>query len=69
MEWAVARLVKARDRSEKVAIWGDFDADGITSTAVLWDGLKQFFDGSDQLTYFIPNRLKESHGLSMIGMY
>ncbi len=68
MRWAVDRLVAAQDRAEKVAIWGDFDADGITSTAVLWDGLKQFFDHSDQLTYFIPNRLKESHGLSMGGI-
>ncbi|MEM8504267.1 MAG: single-stranded-DNA-specific exonuclease RecJ [Cyanobacteria bacterium P01_D01_bin.1] len=68
MIWAVDRLVKARDRGEKVAIWGDFDADGITSTAVLWDGLKQFFDQPDQLTYFIPNRLRESHGLSMSGI-
>jgi single-stranded-DNA-specific exonuclease len=68
MIWAVDRLVAAQGRAEKVAIWGDFDADGITSTAVLWDGLKQFFDHSDQLTYFIPNRLKESHGLSMGGI-
>ena len=68
MVWAVERLMAARDRAEKVAIWGDFDADGITSTAVLWDGLRQFFSGSDQLTYFIPNRLKESHGLSMTGI-
>ncbi len=68
MVWAVERLMAARDRAEKVAIWGDFDADGITSTAVLWDGLRQFFSGPDQLTYFIPNRLKESHGLSMTGL-
>ena len=68
MEWAVARLIEARDRTEKVAIWGDFDADGITSTAVLWDGLGQFFDGPNQLRYFIPNRLKESHGLSIAGI-
>ncbi|MEM9152826.1 MAG: single-stranded-DNA-specific exonuclease RecJ, partial [Cyanobacteria bacterium P01_F01_bin.3] len=68
MKWAVERLILARDRAEKVAIWGDFDADGITSTAVLWDGLKQFFDGEEQLSYFIPNRLKESHGLSMMGL-
>ena len=64
----VDRLLLARDRSEKVAIWGDFDADGITSTAVLWDGFKQFFTGAHQLTYFIPNRLRESHGLSMVGI-
>jgi len=65
---AVDRLMAARDRAEKVAIWGDFDADGITSTAVLWDGLRQFFSRESQLSYFIPNRLKESHGLSMIGI-
>ena len=68
MEWAVERLVEARDHREKVAIWGDFDADGITSTAVLWDGLGQFFSKGDQLSYFIPNRLKESHGLSIMGI-
>jgi len=71
MEWAVARLEKAcrgSNPAEKVAIWGDFDADGVTSTAVLWDGLREFFPAPAQLTYFIPNRLKESHGLSMIGV-
>ena len=68
MERAVARLTVARDRAEKVAIWGDFDADGITSTAVLWDGLGQFFEQDSQLSYFIPNRLRESHGLSMTGI-
>ncbi|MEM9090195.1 MAG: single-stranded-DNA-specific exonuclease RecJ [Cyanobacteria bacterium P01_F01_bin.53] len=68
MVWAVDRLVEARDRHETVAIWGDFDADGVTSTAVLWDGLRQFFQGENQLSYFIPNRLKESHGLSISGV-
>ena len=68
MVWAVERLLKARDRAETVAIWGDFDADGVTSTAVLWDGLKQFFSNPGQLSYFIPNRLKESHGLSITGI-
>ncbi len=43
MHLAVERLQIARDRGEKIVIWGDFDADGITSTAVLWDGLGQFF--------------------------
>ena len=68
MERAVERLILARERGEKVAIWGDFDADGITSTSVLWDGLGEFFDKASQLSYFIPNRLKESHGLSMMGI-
>ncbi len=68
MEQAVARLKQARDRPEKVTIWGDFDADGITSTAVLWDGLGQFFPQHQQLNYYIPNRLTQSHGLNCQGI-
>ncbi len=68
MQLAVKRLQQARNNNEKVAIWGDFDADGITSTAVLWDGLGQFFAKNTQLTYYIPNRLTESHGLNIPGI-
>jgi single-stranded-DNA-specific exonuclease len=68
MYWAVERLNQAQQNSEKVAIWGDFDADGITATAVLWEGLSQFFPQGQQLIYFIPNRLTESHGLSIQGI-
>ncbi|BAZ52483.1 single-stranded-DNA-specific exonuclease RecJ [Nostoc sp. NIES-4103] len=68
MQLAVERLQKARNLGEKVAIWGDFDADGITSTAVLWDGLGQFFRQNTQLVYYIPNRLTESHGLNNQGI-
>jgi single-stranded-DNA-specific exonuclease len=64
MNLAVQRLQQARLNQEKVAIWGDFDADGITSTAVLWDGLGEFFHQNSHLSYYIPNRLKESHGLN-----
>jgi single-stranded-DNA-specific exonuclease len=68
MSWAVERLRQAYEQGEAIAIWGDFDADGITATAVLWDGLGQFFSQNKQLTYFIPNRLTESHGLSIPGI-
>jgi single-stranded-DNA-specific exonuclease len=68
MQQAVDRLIQARDRGEKVAIWGDFDADGVTATAVLWDGLGEFFTKTTQLTYYIPNRFTESHGLSIVGL-
>ncbi len=67
MQWAVERLQQARDQGEKVVVWGDFDADGITATAVLWDGLGQFF-APDDLSYYIPNRLTESHGLNCKGI-
>lgn len=65
---AVERLIKAGKTGEKIAIWGDFDADGITSTAVLWDGLGEFFPQHRQLSYYIPNRLTESHGLNKPGI-
>jgi single-stranded-DNA-specific exonuclease len=68
MEWAVERLSRAYHTSEKVAIWGDFDADGVTATAVLWDGLGEFFPQHERLCYFIPNRLSDSHGLSLAGL-
>ncbi|NJL64069.1 MAG: single-stranded-DNA-specific exonuclease RecJ [Methylacidiphilales bacterium] len=68
MQLAVARLQAARSNREKVAIWGDFDADGITSTSVLWDGLGQFFPQNTRLSYYIPNRMTESHGLNLRGI-
>jgi single-stranded-DNA-specific exonuclease len=68
MTAAVARLKKAYIYAEKVAIWGDFDADGVTATSVLWDGLGQFFVRGDRLSYYIPNRMKESHGLNHAGI-
>ncbi|MEH1963193.1 MAG: DHH family phosphoesterase [Nostoc sp.] len=68
MHLAIARLQQADNAREKIAIWGDFDADGITATSVLWDGLGQFFKQNTQLIYYIPNRLKESHGLNNQGI-
>jgi single-stranded-DNA-specific exonuclease len=54
MDWAVARLQEACKTGEMVAIWGDFDADGITSTAVLWEGLGQFIPQDWQLIIIFP---------------
>jgi single-stranded-DNA-specific exonuclease len=75
MQQAVDRLVKAQQQGERVVIWGDFDADGIAATAVLWEGLGQFFPvdpcgngKADRLTYCIPNRLSQPHGLSVAGI-
>lgn len=67
MTQAVERILQAIENDEIVTIWGDFDADGITSTAVLWDGLRQFFSAAT-LNYVIPNRLTDSHGLSEHGL-
>jgi single-stranded-DNA-specific exonuclease len=67
MTLAIDRLLLARQTQSAVAIWGDFDADGITATSVLWDGLRQFFLPAN-LCYYIPDRLTESHGLNIPGI-
>ncbi|MEI6329515.1 MAG: single-stranded-DNA-specific exonuclease RecJ [Pseudanabaena sp. ELA645] len=68
MPQAIARIQRAYEQGELIAIWGDFDADGITATSVLWEGLGQFFTRGDRLVFYIPDRLKESHGLSIKGL-
>ena len=61
MPKAVDRIVKAIDKKEKILIYGDFDADGVTSTSVL---LKTFgFLGAD-VDFYIPNREDEGHGMN-----
>ncbi len=56
------RLVQAREKQEKIVIFGDYDADGISATAVLWQVLH---DQGYQVLPFIPNRLKHGYGLSV----
>ncbi|MEL4894035.1 single-stranded-DNA-specific exonuclease RecJ [Crocosphaera sp. Alani8] len=68
MKLAIKRLEGAIKNQEKVTIWGDFDADGITASSVLWEGLGQFFIPDIQLNYYIPNRSTESHGLNIPGI-
>jgi len=68
MARAVRRIGQAHAAGERVAIWGDFDADGLTATSVLWEGLGQWFAPHQQLRYTIPNRLSESHGLNRAGI-
>ncbi len=59
---AVERLVKAIQGQEKVAIYGDYDADGVTATALLVQALRRL--GADVLGY-IPNRFDEGYGLNI----
>ena len=62
MESAVARLLRAWRRQERVRIHGDYDVDGITATALLIEGFTQF---GLQVDYHIPLRLKDGYGLSV----
>ncbi len=58
----VARVGRARDRSERVMVFGDFDADGLTGLAQLVLALRRL--GID-VTPYVPSRLEEGHGLSL----
>jgi len=56
------RLTRARDRGERVMVFGDFDADGLDGLAILVLALRRF--GVDVEPY-VPSRLEEGHGLSV----
>ena len=61
MEKAVDRILQAIQKQEKVIIYGDYDADGITSITVL----KNFLEERGlQVGQYIPNRLEEGYGLN-----
>lgn len=60
MQKAVDRIIKAIVNREKIVIYGDFDADGVTSTSILYKTLEHLDANVD---YFIPHREKEGHGL------
>ncbi len=61
MEKAVERVIKAIQNKERILIFGDYDVDGITSTALLVSFLKEM--GADYVTYRIPDRLRDGYGL------
>jgi len=65
MEVAVERLWKARSNNERLLIYGDYDADGITSTALLVEALTKL--GWDVQAY-LPGRFDDGYGLSPISV-
>ncbi len=61
MEKAVERIKKAVETHEKICVFGDYDADGVTSTALMYSYLRS--RGAD-VTYYIPDRLTEGYGMN-----
>jgi single-stranded-DNA-specific exonuclease len=62
MDAAVERIARALDRGERIACYGDYDVDGVTSTALLSGFLRAA--GGDVVTY-TPHRLVEGYGLNL----
>lgn len=62
IEAAVALLVSALERRERILVVGDFDADGATASSVAVLGLRQL--GAAQVDYLVPNRFEYGYGLT-----
>lgn len=62
MDKAVHRIKQAVRENEKILVYGDYDADGVTSAALVYTALKRL--GANVHTY-IPNRLEEGYGLNI----
>ena len=60
-EKVITRIKTALEQKEKIIVYGDFDTDGVTSTAILYKTLKKI--GAD-VDYYLPDRDEESHGLN-----
>ena len=61
MDKAVNRLNKALGRKEKILIYGDYDVDGITSVALVYRYLQNYYSNVE---YYIPTRYEEGYGVS-----
>ncbi|PKN75096.1 MAG: single-stranded-DNA-specific exonuclease RecJ [Candidatus Cloacimonetes bacterium HGW-Cloacimonetes-2] len=62
MELSVNRIVKALNDNEQITIYGDYDVDGTTATALLYLGLKRI---GALIDFYIPHRMIDGYGLSL----
>ncbi|MDX5346650.1 MAG: single-stranded-DNA-specific exonuclease RecJ [Hymenobacteraceae bacterium] len=65
MDKAIDRLLTAIHHQEKVLVYGDYDVDGTTSVALVYDFLSAFVP---QIDFYIPNRYTEGYGVSTQGI-
>ena len=65
MDAAVGRLFQAREQNEPLVIFGDYDVDGVTSTALLVETLRAL---GWRVEFYLPNRMDEGYGLSADGV-
>lgn len=65
MDKAVERILKAIDSQENIMVYGDYDVDGTTAVAMMYDFLKSVYDN---VSYYIPDRYSEGYGISNQGI-
>lgn len=64
MEKAVKRVIQAKEKKEKIAIFGDYDADGVSASAVLYEAFASLNFDNNVICY-IPDRQTEGYGLNV----
>ncbi|MBD5806032.1 single-stranded-DNA-specific exonuclease RecJ [Limosilactobacillus walteri] len=62
MDKAIDRIEKAVENQEQITVYGDYDADGITSTALMYEALMSI---GANVNYYVPNRFKDGYGPNM----
>ena len=65
MDVAVERIVRAVRTGEKIAVWGDYDVDGTTGSALLYLFMKEV---GVEVDVYIPDRITEGYGLNSAGI-
>lgn len=65
MSIAVNRIISAIEKQEKILVYGDYDVDGTTSVACLFQFLSKLHSNLD---FYIPNRYREGYGVSRAGV-
>lgn len=65
MDKAVTRIQQAFENQEKILVFGDYDVDGTTSVACLYQFLKEIYE---QVDFYIPHRYREGYGVSKAGI-
>src|SRR5690554_5308918 len=65
MDKAVDRILHAIESNQKIMVYGDYDVDGTTSVAMVYDFLRSIYPN---IQYYIPDRYKEGYGISFQGI-
>lgn len=67
MDKAVHRIIRARDRREKILVYGDYDVDGTTAVACVFQFLRKCCE-PEKIDFYIPHRYREGYGISRQGI-
>ena len=65
MDKAVERITAAKEKGEKITIYGDYDVDGITAIAILY---KHLMEMGIEVDYYVPDRMQEGYGVNQVAL-